>query len=342
MTPRHRLQTFFLATLIAHPFASSLAQTFEPSDHVMGDYEGVWTSHDGQKGRAIAQIRSLADNAFDGFMTLERGRKTVAVFRLATIETKLSGPISLQGATLQNRKGGELLPKVEARAQIQDGKLIGRLSGDLGTGAFEAKRFDKTSPTEGAKHPAGGFQIFDGQDTSHWRGPGWKITPDGAMQAQAANVTATNRIVDFRLHLEFRLPVLPRELGQARANSGVFLQSLYEIQILDSFGVYPPQIGDCAAIYAVKEPRHNACLPPGRWQTYDITYREVKEKGRAYPTITVIQNGVIVQDRVRIPDALIGKGQGGGNPNEGFLTLQYHNNPVQFRNIWVLPLKPQE
>lgn len=331
-----------LALLALLGSVPTLAQSFEPGDIVMGDYEGVWTSHDGQKGRAIAQIRSLADNAYDGFVMLERGRKTVAIFRLATLDPNSAGNINLQGATIANRKGGELFPKIEARGQIRDGRLTGIISGDLGNGAFDTKRFHKTSPSEGARPPANGLLLFDGKDTSAFKDFNWKLTADGAMQAQQANLNTRDRFSNYRLHLEFRTPFLPRELGQGRGNSGVFLQSIYEVQVLDSFGIYPLQSGDCGGLYGVKEPRGNACLPPGRWQTYDITYREVKEKGRVYPTVTLIHNGVVVIDRVRIPESMIGKGPGGGNPDGGFLLLQYHNNPVQFRNIWVQPLKAQD
>jgi hypothetical protein len=317
-------------------------QTFESGDIIMGDYEGEWTTPDGRKGRAIAQIRSLADNAYDGFVTLERGRKSVAVFRLATLDPKAGGPVSLQGASIANHKGGELLARIEAKGQILDGRLSGSFSGDLGTGSFDTKRFHKVSPTEGAKPPEGALQVFAGKDASAFKDFNWKLTPDDAMQAQTGNITTRVRLKNYRMHLEFRVPFLPRELGQRRGNSGVFLQSLYEVQILDSFGVHPLQSGDCGGLYAIKEPRANACLPPGRWQTYDITYREIKENGREYPTITVIQNGVVIMNGMRIPEAMIGKGPGGGDPNGGFLLLQYHNNPVQFRNIWVLPLKAQD
>ena len=66
-----------------------------------------------------------------------------------------------------------------------------------------------------------------------------------------------------------------------------------------------------------------------------------RAKGRVQPFITVIHNGVLVQNRVRIPESQIGKGTGGAQPGGGFLMLQYLGNPVQFRNVWVLPLRPQ-
>ena len=319
--------------------AQAWGQTFEPKDTVMGDYEGVWSTADGQKGLAVAQIRALADNAYEGFVRFERGRKAVAVFRLAMTGPGSPDSINLAGKTIPNPKGGELLPTIEAKAQIKEGQLTGTVGGDFGAGKFEAKRFLKESPTAGANPPPGAVVMFDGKDTSRWVNFNWKLIADGAMETQTGNLNTRERFDDFRMHLEFRVPFLPKETGQARGNSGVYLQSIYEVQVLDSFGVWPLEMGDCSGLFGTREPAQNACLPPGRWQTYDIIYRSKSEGGTKQPVVTVIHNGVTVIDQARIPAAQIGKGGGGGNPEGGFLMLQDHHNPVQFRNIWVLPLK---
>lgn len=320
-----------------------LGQTFEVSDAVLGDYDGVWSARDGQKGRALGQIRSLGNGQYDGFVVLERGRKQVAMFRLASSEGNAESGLKLVSGPVPHRRGGELLPQLDAQAAIRESTLRGTFAGDLGGGVFDTKRVQHISPSEGAKPPTGGQILFGGKASDQWISFPWRILSDGSMESRGENLVARDRMTDFRLHVEFRLPHLPNERGGQRANAGVYLQSLYEVQILDSFGLPIPQMGDCGGISGVKGPEKNVCLPPGRWQTFDITYHEQKTKGQvaAQPLITVVHNGVMVQKSVRIPDAQIGKGTGGANPGGGFLMLAYQGQPVQFRNIWVLPLRSQ-
>ena len=54
------------------------------------------------------------------------------------------------------------------------------------------------------------------------------------------------RFGDFQLHLEFNVPYMPKERGQARGNSGVYLAGSYEVQVLDSYGL-KIQDNDCGA-----------------------------------------------------------------------------------------------
>jgi len=53
----------------------------------------------------------------------------------------------------------------------------------------------------------------------------------------AVGCETTEKFGDHTLHLEFRTPFMPTARGQARGNSGCHLQSRYEVQILDSFGL---------------------------------------------------------------------------------------------------------
>jgi len=96
--------------------------------------------------------------------------------------------------------------------------------------------------------------------------------------------------------------------------------------VLDSFGLYPLKDNDCGGIYSTQAPRLNACLPPMEWQTYDITF---SSEG---PEITVVHNGITVVERAKV-------GGTGGGEGSGFLLLQDHGNPVQYRNIWAEPLR---
>jgi hypothetical protein len=146
----------------------------------------------------------------------------------------------------------------------------------------------------------------------------------------------------IQLHLEFKPPLMADKKGQLRGNSGVYLQSRYEVQILDSFENPTYADGSLGAVYNEAAPLVNAARKPTEWQSYDILFHPhrcddsgaVIENG----TITVLLNGVLVQDHHRIADNRFGCGNAP-------LLLQDHsgfkNAPhteMRFRNIWVRKL----
>ena len=183
----------------------------------------------------------------------------------------------------------------------------------------------------------------------------------GAMVAnKSGTISSKEKFTDFQLHIEFRVPYMPDKKGQARGNSGVFLQGRYEIQVLDSYDIKEPGTGDCGAVYNQAAPLVNACKPPLQWQTYDISFRaprfdpathERKEMAR----VTVLQNGLTVQNDqiIKGPTHVVtpkppkpGENPPPAPPAEDFstpgpITLQWHGNPIAFRNIWIVPLPSQ-
>jgi hypothetical protein len=184
--------------------------------------------------------------------------------------------------------------------------------------------------------------LFDGKDFSQWiaerNGPiRWEIE-DGAMKItpRAGGIMTKDNYSDFKMHLEFKYPDMdPSARGQSRSNSGVYIQRRYEVQILDSYGLEPKN-NDCGAIYLFKAPDKNACAKPNEWQTYDITFRAARFDGNTKienARITVVQNGITIQDNVEIPNKT-GAGQPEG-PNPAPILLQEHSNVLWFRNIWI-------
>lgn len=194
-------------------------------------------------------------------------------------------------------------------------------------------KVDRTSPTLGAAPPAGAVVLFDGTNADAFKNG--KVSPEGWLMEGSDTV---EQFGDCELHLEFRTPFMPTARGQARGNSGCYLQSRYEVQILDSFGLAGKN-NECGGIYETKDPAVNMCLPPLVWQTYDIVYKTAKFDSAGTKTadarITVRHNGVVVQDDVPLPKSTRAAPLKEG-AEHGPLHLQNHGNPVRFRNIWLV------
>jgi hypothetical protein len=214
-------------------------------------------------------------------------------------------------------------------AELKNGMLTVNTSGGNPVGAL--KKVERQSPTLGAKAPAGAIVLFDGSSVDQFDGA--ELNSDKTFQHECRSKKALG---DHSLHIEFRTPFKPLARGQARGNSGVYVQNRYEVQVLDSFGL-EGENNECGGIYQVAKPEVNMCLPPLTWQTYDIDFTAARyENGEKVKNarITVKHNGVVVMNDVELPKATpggIGEGQ-----DPAPLFLQGHGNPVYFRNVWVV------
>lgn len=207
-----------------------------------------------------------------------------------------------------------------------------------------------------ATPPPGAILLFDGTGLDNWvktdgKSPAeWKLVPStnkedhSVLQVEKGKgniITKQKFDGSFKLHVEFRVPYLPDAKGQARGNSGVYVQGRYEVQVLDSYGLEPKD-NECGAIYEVAAPKVNACKAPTVWQSYDIDFTApvYKDGKKVEPAvITVHHNGVLIHDKVKIDKDNTRAGLGGDPSTTGPIMLQDHGAPVQFRNIWLLPAK---
>ena len=173
--------------------------------------------------------------------------------------------------------------------------------------------------------PSDAIVLFDGKDLSAWESvkggaAEWDVH-DGVftVNKKKGDIQTKQKFNDFQMHIEWQVPTNITGESQSRGNSGIYKQSI---------------------------PLANAMRKPGEWNVYDIIYTAptFKEDGsyRTHPTVTVIQNGVVLQNHTTI----LGTTEWIGFPQvkkhgAGPIILQSQGDPsepISFRNIWIREL----
>jgi len=195
--------------------------------------------------------------------------------------------------------------------------------------------------------PKGAIVLFDGVDTSEWLHRGtnapcaWDVV-EGTLVVKGGtpDLVTKRQFGDYRLHLEFQLPVMPDAKDQGRANSGVYNLGRYEVQILDSYQNPTYKFGGCGAIYGQKDPDTDAIVPPGWWNSYDFLFRaprlDAAGKVVEKPRLSVWHNGIRIHRDVELQGDATTSGIEGQAPKKGPILLQNHGAPIRFRNIWIV------
>jgi hypothetical protein len=206
--------------------------------------------------------------------------------------------------------------------------------------------------------PADAVVLFDGRDLSHWEsdrgGPAdWRLVEGRAMEVKShlagaitgGGIHTKDTFGDVQLHVEWASPKPARGKDQDRGNSGVFLMSKYEVQVLDSYENVTYADGAAAAVYGQYPPLVNASRPPGEWQSYDIVFHrprfDAAGKVVAPARLTVFHNGLLVQDDVSLlgPTSHMRRDPYVAHADRLPIALQDHGHPVRFRNIWARDLE---
>jgi hypothetical protein len=199
--------------------------------------------------------------------------------------------------------------------------------------------------------PSDAVILFDGKNVDAWQsanggGPArWTVDQgDMVVAPGTGDIQTKEKFGDVQLHIEWMGPKLPADkVNQDRGNSGVFLQDIYEVQILDNFENPTYVNGMVGSIYKQRPPLVNATRPAETWNVYDIIFTAprfnadgtVASKAR----LTVLHNGVLVQNNAVLEGGTTYIGAPfyiahGDMP----IRLQDHGHLVRFRNIWLRKL----
>ena|GEM_PF-193683 len=245
--------------------------------------------------------------------------------------------------TLDGREGKGKIT-IERRPQQQSARQIPGVGNivklDVDSVGYEKQ--NRRSPTLGAEAPADAIVIFDGTNLNRFQDgarmnevpqrEGQRRNPS-TLWAEAATTAFEKR--PYKMHLEFMLSYMPQARGQARSNSGVYIDERYELQILDSFGLEGNN-DECGGFYQVSQPAVNMCFPPLTWQTCEIDFVPAQWDGdqkTSNARVSAWHNGVLIQDNVEFQRHTPGRKDEG--PESMGVYLQGHGNKVQFRNIWI-------
>jgi len=214
--------------------------------------------------------------------------------------------------------------------------------------SFDLQQVVRTSPTMGAKPPAGAVVLFDGTNMSAWSkmkekdwltqdGPSqWHLVPGSAMEVvpRSGSLISRQQFGDAKMHVEFRT------LG-GPTNSGVYIQDRYEANINEMYGRLDGN--PCAQFdNSMPEDQHpgiRASRPPLEWQTMDIDFHaprfDAAGNKTAEATVTLLFNGVTMYKDHKLGPVTLNAARL-GEATAGPIQLQEHGMPVQFRNIWAV------
>lgn len=196
-----------------------------------------------------------------------------------------------------------------------------------------------TAPPE--KAPSDAIVLFDGQNLDAFQGGDkWEIA-DGVATAKGGGLTTKEKFGSCQVHVEFATPAEVKGNGQGRGNSGIYLMGRYEVQVLDSYENETYYDGQCASIYKQQPPMVNASRKPGEWQTLDIIFTAPTfndDKTVATPGyVTVLHNGVLMHNHFELQGSTsyVEAPKYSKHAAKEPLNIQFHGNPVRFRNIWL-------
>lgn len=199
--------------------------------------------------------------------------------------------------------------------------------------------------------PSDALVLMDGSNLDEWESKKegnltWKLE-DGGMVVDPSkgrgSIQTKRSFGDCQLHIEWKSPAVIEGEGIHRGNSGVYLQSKYEVQILDSYNNKTYVNGQAGSIYKQYIPLVNASRPPGEWQSFDIVFNAPTFEGNGELNtpgyITVFHNGVLVQNHVELFGDTVSRGKQFYTKHGKLpISLQDHGSAVGYRNIWIREL----
>ena len=341
-----RFARLLVVALLVNAFAHAQAKDDEPVDAVQGNWEGEWTLDSGDTGKLVVQVVAVGGGEYLGVFTgYDNSQQENQTYRL-----------NIRGSTEKDQVVfSQTIPVGNIgtftwKATVKEEAFVGTFTdNDDHVGKLNLKRIITRPMALGTKPPSGAVVLFDGEKEGEkldrWENAAsWEVV-DGALRPRAGDAAPKKHLINrekFRstmMHLEYRTPFLPDAKGQERGQSGLILHGKYEIQIVDSFGLEPSNVG-AAALFEDTAPSKNVALPPGEWQVLDVTFKAPKtsDDGTVLEPgeLSVLHNDVLVLDRIKVRSPTIGAPFAKALADVPGFVLENAKQAVEFRNIWMV------
>jgi len=214
-----------------------------------------------------------------------------------------------------------------------------------GTGGFCGTEVGKVVLYDGSDATFKSWYATSGNMGMNNPNPWTNNTTTKTMTEAGSDIISKMGFQNVCLHVEYRTPNFTYPAGtgdQNRGNSGIYLKSSWEMQVLDSKGLGKNANDLCGAIYKVAAPLVIACNGTGEWNAYDAEFQANVCENGAMKTpakfVRVDLNGINIHNNVTVPLTQTEAGQTPVCEAKGVL-LQNHGTAVavEYRNIWAIP-----
>jgi hypothetical protein len=295
---------------------------------------GLWNNSPGAPGKDPLVLADKPFGEWNTFRIIQIGARTT-VF--------LNDKLVVENAAMENfwdnqskpKKGLPLKRKGSIQLQTHGGEIRWKNVFLREIGPDEANEIL-------SKADAKGFEkVFNGKDFDGWQGAtADHEVKDGAIvvkKGKGGNLYTKESYKDFVARLEYRLPKGGNNgLAIRYPGTGTPSQTgMCEIQILDDEDAKYAKLDARqynGSAYGAIAPHRGYGRPVGEWN-----FMEVTVKGH---TIKIELNGtkILEGDLSKVTDFKDGKAHEGLMKTEGFFGFAGHNDPVEFRNVWIKKL----
>ena len=290
---------------------------------------GLWNNSPGAPGKDPLVLADKPFGQWNRFHIRQIGACTTV---------HLNGQLVVDNVRMENYWNRErpLYALGPVQLQTHDGEIRWRNIFVREIGPDEANQLLRERDHEGF------VSLFNGKDLSGWIGAvdNYEVTEQGAIRCRprrGGTLYTDQEFDDFVVKLEIKLP--------KAGNNGLAIRypgegdpayaGMTELQVLDTPG-YPGKLDPRqvhGSAYGMVPAATGYLRDAGAWN-----YQEVTVRGS---TIRVELNGTIILDTdlAQVREFMAGHPHPGKDLTKGHFGFAGHSDPVEFRNIWIKPLR---
>lgn len=308
---------------------------------------GLWNNSKGALGKDPIVLADKPFGEWNRFRIIQVGERTTVYLndKLVVDHAPLENFWSKQSDDFSNEAPGaynkarSLFAKGPIQLQTHGGEIRWR---NIFIREIPADEANEMLAAKGSK----GFESrFNGENFDGWGGPieNYEVV-DGTIMCKAGKggtIHTTEEYTDFAARFQFKLP--------KGGNNGIAIRypgagdtayvGMCELQVLDNTADKYAKLDQRqyhGSAYGMVPARRGYLRPAGEWN-----FQEVTVKGS---TIKVELNGTTIlnTDLAQVTEFMGGRPHDGKDLKSGYFGFAGHSDPVQFRNVSIKKLEPEE